>query len=137
MLQVINSKKISMSTKEKYSSLLKFGEDLGMRNASAEEKDGKLLVKGMVNTPYEKNVFWDKLKAIGGENASDINADITVADSSIYHIHTVSKGETLGAIAKLYYKDASKYKKIFEANTDKLKDPNLIKPGQQLVIPNI
>jgi nucleoid-associated protein YgaU len=33
------------------------------------------------------------------------------------------------------YGDANKWKKIFEANTDKLKNPDLIHPGQVLRIP--
>jgi hypothetical protein len=34
------------------------------------------------------------------------------------------------------YGDASKYMKIFEANKDQLKNPDLIKPGQTLRIPD-
>jgi nucleoid-associated protein YgaU len=39
-------------------------------------------------------------------------------------------------IAKKYYGDPIKYKKIFEANIDKLKNPDIIYPGQNLIIPN-
>ena len=49
--------------------------------------------------------------------------------------HEVKKGDTLGKIAAHYYGDASLYPKIFEANKDSLKDPNLIKVGQKLRIP--
>lgn len=38
-------------------------------------------------------------------------------------------------LAKKFYGDAAKYPKIFEANRDQLKDPNLVKPGQKLKIP--
>ena len=50
-------------------------------------------------------------------------------------IHVVVAGDTLGALAKRYYGKASLYMKIFEANRDILKDPNLIKVGQRLRIP--
>lgn len=50
-------------------------------------------------------------------------------------IHVVVPGDTLGALAKRYYGKASLYMKIFEANRDILKDPNLIKVGQKLRIP--
>lgn len=126
-----------MSIKAKYDSLLSFGNELGMRNVNVEEKDGALYVKAEVNTPYEKNIFWDKLKEIGGQSPTDIKADIRVSDDSVYHVHKVEKGETLGKIAKKYYGDASKYTEIFKANTDQLKDPNLIKVGQELVIPKL
>lgn len=49
--------------------------------------------------------------------------------------HTVAKGDTLSAIAKQVYGDASAYNRIFEANKPMLKDPNKIYPGQVLRIP--
>ena len=49
--------------------------------------------------------------------------------------YTVKSGDTLSKIAKNLYGDANKYKKIFEANKDILKDPNMIKVGQVLKIP--
>lgn len=51
-------------------------------------------------------------------------------------IHVVEKGDTLGAIAKKHYGKASAYMKIFEANRDVLDDPDKIKPGQKLRIPD-
>jgi nucleoid-associated protein YgaU len=47
----------------------------------------------------------------------------------------VKKGETLSKIAERYYGDPGMYTTIFEANRDKLKDPNLIRIGQKLRIP--
>lgn len=126
-----------MSIKDKYSSLLDFGKELGMKNVNVEEKEDGLYVKGEVNTPYEKNVYWDKLKKIGGEKPADIKADIKVTDDSVYAYHTVQKGESLSKIALHYYEDAKKYNDIFKANTDILKDPNMIHPGQELKIPKV
>jgi LysM repeat protein len=50
-------------------------------------------------------------------------------------IHEVKPGDTLGAIANHYYGKASMYMKIFEANRDQLDNPDLIKVGQKLRIP--
>ena len=47
--------------------------------------------------------------------------------------HTVVRGDTLSAIAKRYYGDARWYPAIAEAN--KISNPNLIYPGQKLIIP--
>jgi len=47
----------------------------------------------------------------------------------------VKRGDTLWKIAENYYGDGSLYMKIFEANRDLLKDPNLIQVGQKLRIP--
>ncbi|MHB1048337.1 MAG: LysM peptidoglycan-binding domain-containing protein [Thermoanaerobaculia bacterium] len=51
-------------------------------------------------------------------------------------VHVVEKGDTLSAIAKKYYGKANAYMKIFEANKDVLTDPDKIKPGQRLRIPD-
>lgn len=50
--------------------------------------------------------------------------------------HTVSRGDTLSAIAQHYYGKASLWPKIYDANRDKIKNPNLIYPGQVFVIPD-
>ena len=49
--------------------------------------------------------------------------------------HEVKSGETLSKIAEQYYGDARLYPKIFDANRDVLKDPNVIRVGQKLRIP--
>ena len=123
--------------KAKYQPVLDLGESLNIQNGSVTEENGVLKVKGTANTPYEKNILWDKIKEIGGENPTDIKANISVADDSVYHRHTVKSGETLGKIAKQYYGNASKYQDIFKANSDILKNPDLIYPDQELTIPNL
>ncbi|MBO6607272.1 LysM peptidoglycan-binding domain-containing protein [Psychroserpens sp.] len=123
--------------KSKYQSVLDLGEKLSIENGDVQEENGVLKVKGTAKTQYEKNLIWDEIKAVGGDNPSDIMADIRVADDSVYHRHTVKSGETLGKIAKHYYGDAMKYKDIFAANTDILKNPDLIHPDQELIIPNL
>jgi nucleoid-associated protein YgaU len=50
--------------------------------------------------------------------------------------YTVVKGDSLSKIAKRLYGDANRWNQIFEANKDKIKDPDLIYPGQVLKIPN-
>lgn len=126
-----------MTMKAKYQSVLDLGESLNIKDGSVTEENGVLKVKGTANTQYEKNLLWDKIKEVGGTSPSDIMANITVADESVYHRHTVASGETLGKIAKHYYGDAMKYKEIFAANTDILKNPDLIHPDQELIIPNL
>ena len=50
--------------------------------------------------------------------------------------YTVAKGDTLSRIAKQFYGDANKWRTIFEANGDVIKNPDLIRPGQVLKIPD-
>lgn len=123
--------------KAKYQAVLDLGEKLNIKDGKIEESADKLMVWRTANTPYEKNAMWDKIKEIGGDNPSDIMADIKVEDNTVYARHTVSSGETLGEIAKHYYGDAMKYKEIFAANTNILNNPNVIHPDQELVIPNL
>ena len=49
--------------------------------------------------------------------------------------YTVVAGDCLWSIAKRLYGDGSKYTVIAEANKDKVTNPNLIYPGQVLIIP--
>lgn len=50
--------------------------------------------------------------------------------------YTVAAGDSLSKIAKKFYGDSNKWKRIFDANRDILKNPDLIKPGQVLKIPD-
>ena len=94
-------------------------------------------MKGTAKTQYEKDISGDKSKEIGGQDPTDITANISFAETSVYHRHTVKSGETLSKIAKHYYGNASKYQAIFKANSDILKNPDLIYPDQELIIPNL
>ena len=123
--------------KQKYQSVLDLGTELNIQNGDVSEENGVLKIKGTAKTQYEKNIIWDEIKAVGGQNPSDIKADIKVSDESVYHRHTVKSGETLGKIARHYYGDPMKYKQIFQANSDILKNPDLIYPNQELVIPKL
>lgn len=50
--------------------------------------------------------------------------------------YTVKSGDNLSLISKRVYGDSSKWRQIYEANKSVIgSNPNLIKPGQQLVIP--
>jgi nucleoid-associated protein YgaU len=50
--------------------------------------------------------------------------------------YTVVSGDSLSKIAKKHYGDANKWHRIFDANRDIIKNPDLIHPGQVLKIPS-
>jgi len=67
---------------------------------------------------------------------SGVTASVdTTAEKVGGSTYTVQKGDTLSKIAKNELGDANAWKKIFEANSDVLKDPDKIFPGQTLKIP--
>lgn len=49
--------------------------------------------------------------------------------------YTVQKGDTLQKISQKFYGTTKKWNKIYKANSDNLKSPNRIYPGQVIVIP--
>jgi nucleoid-associated protein YgaU len=51
--------------------------------------------------------------------------------------YVVKKGDTMYSIARVYYRgDVHKWKAIYDANRDRIPDPNQLKVGQTLVIPD-
>ena len=50
-------------------------------------------------------------------------------------IYVVQKGDSLSKIATTFYGSAKGWRRIFEANKDRIKDPDLIQPGWKLTIP--
>ena len=110
-------------------------------------QDGKLYMEGEAPSEDVKNDIWNKIKAVDA-TYSDLTLNLrvnpalqsaqqssqTAAGGS--QTYTVKSGDTLSKIAKQFYGDAGQYMKIFDANKDKLKDPDQIQVGQELKIPS-
>ncbi|MDD2479443.1 MAG: LysM peptidoglycan-binding domain-containing protein [Victivallaceae bacterium] len=69
------------------------------------------------------------------EGSVVVNEPVTEKKNLEFLSHTVKKGDTLSAIAKKYYNKASAWKKIQEANADLIPNPNQLKLGITLRIP--
>jgi len=125
------------------------GMNLGVRGLRAAV-DGKIVTlegevdsfeaKGQVvrafNNLVETDNTLNKLKIVGpAPAAAKPGLPGPGAADAEEQLHLVVAGDTLSALAQKYYGKASLYMKIFEANKDILKDPNLIKIGQKLRIP--
>jgi len=120
---------------EKYQDLESVASQLGIQGFSIRESAGKVSITGRSTYQLEKDLLWDAIKKhTGWEN--EVAADIKVEKTDVFGVYTVKPGDSLSKIAKSAYDDAGKYMTIFEANKDQLKDPNVIQPGQKLVIPN-
>ena len=57
------------------------------------------------------------------------------SSKSAQRTYTVKKGDCLWNIAKKFYGNGALYTKIYDANTNKIANPNLIYVGQVFVIP--
>ena len=122
---------------DKYGTAYGLATELGASDLNAQEENGHLTVKGQLPTKYAVNQVWDKVKEIDpGLNSKDLTLDLTAARSDIFGEYEVQSGDSLSAIAKKVTGGKLTYLLIFEANKDKLSDPDKIQPGQKLVIPN-
>ncbi len=100
---------------------------------------------GILNPKKDKPDFSDATGGtVGPTGASADFSDVTGGGSSAApatppaggaQSYTVKSGDSLSKIAKHFYGDASKWHRIFEANRDKIKNPDLIHPGQEFTIP--
>jgi uncharacterized protein YidB (DUF937 family) len=50
--------------------------------------------------------------------------------------YTVAPGDSLSKIAKQFYGDAQQWRRIYDANREQVKNPDLIQPGWRLRIPD-
>lgn len=130
--------------KGKYQSVLNLMKDLKVQLKNLHVQNEKLVLRGEAKTKQDSFKVWDQIKLVDKNFAQDLSAEITYLkdepapkpqNAPTLRIHKVVAGDTLGKIAKQYYGKAGEYMKIFEANKDKLKDPDKIFPGQELIIP--
>ncbi|HSE43480.1 MAG TPA: LysM peptidoglycan-binding domain-containing protein [Acidobacteriota bacterium] len=147
--------------KEKYVKVLNAinKEDLEIEKMHVE--NDKLFIRGKAPSEDAKNRFWTAVKSVDANYTKDFSADITVlpkkeqaksapapsdlapgvtpvsgkAPEHQQQTYTVVKGDTLSAISKRFYGNASEYMRIFNANRDQLDDPDKIQIGQVLKIP--
>jgi nucleoid-associated protein YgaU len=63
-------------------------------------------------------------------------ASVLRTPSQTFRVRTVQPGSTLWAIAKESYGAGIEYFKVFEANKERIRDPDLIYPGQVFEIPD-
>ena len=131
-----------MDLRAKYDHAIQTAKRLGFQGAATQEGD-KLHFKGTVRSEDEKNQIWNAIKTIP-DWKNDINGEINVVPqpqavgttgSASQRTYTVKSGDTLSKIAKEFYGDANAFHRIFDANRDKLSDPNKIAVGQTLNIP--
>lgn len=133
-----------MSVTEKYQSLIDMAHQLGISSLDVRESDGVLKIDGVAGSAQAKQQLWDEYNRLDPEyrsgdlvmNISAPEADAgsgSASSSSGGGTYTVQAGDTLSKIGSHH---GVSWQKIFEANRDKLDDPDKIQVGQELTIPS-
>jgi nucleoid-associated protein YgaU len=123
--------------KAKYQSVLQVIQNQQVHLANLHIQDGKLFMKGTAPSLEAANAVWDEIKRVNPQ-MNDITADFPVdpnAAKATVRTYTVKAGDTLSKISKQFYGSPNDYMRIFNANKDKLSDPDKIQAGQELKIP--
>lgn len=119
----------------------------------AKVKKSNLDTYGNENGPTPESLFekygsWELVLIKSFNSNSGMDACLGLYDVQYEHnrlaqaiaedqivIYTVKKGDYLAKIAMKYFGTQAKWRTIMEANSDKIKDKDLIYEGQTLVIP--
>jgi len=107
----------------------------GISNLQVTVEDGIASIKGEAESPtaFEKAI----LMAGNALGIAEVQAEEFIAPKQTEEVqfYEIKKGDSLWKIAEHFYKNGNDYRKIFEANKEVIKDPDLIFPGQKIRIP--
>lgn len=121
-----------MDLKDKYSKIIDFASKPNVDNLSISENDGVLYISGTASESV-KDKLWDLYNQIDPDMRSgDMVLDIKSTGGS-EQIYEIKPGDSLSKIAQHY--SGVTWQKLYEANKDVIKDPNVIHPGQKIKIP--
>jgi LysM repeat protein len=135
--------------KSKYQSVLNFIEQQQNTQLQNVNMEGdKLFIRASAPSLDVKNKIWDQIKLVD-PTFPDLTADIQAPEAAAaataggggtaavaaQRTYVVKPGDSLSKISQEMYGHASQYMKIFEANKDKLPDPDKVKAGMELIIP--
>jgi nucleoid-associated protein YgaU len=136
--------------KKKYQSVQNAMAQHQVRLQNLNMQGDKLFMRAEAPSEEAKNRVWDQIKLVDA-SCADLIADITVSQTAqaqktqtagasasggqSSRTYTVQPGDTLSKISQQFYGNANQYMRIFEANRGQLANPNEIRPGQQLSIP--
>jgi hypothetical protein len=129
-----------MAVREKYQSLIDLAGQGGVSGLQVREEGDVLHVSGTAPSEEAKQRLWDEYNRIDPDMRSgDLVMDIEVGgggagEAGGGQTYTVKSGDSLSAIGQRH---GVAWREIHEANRDVIGDnPDLIKPGQKLRIPN-
>ncbi len=122
-----------MSLQTKYASLISAARQKAAGELKIAEQANVLYIDGNVRTSQDKEALWQLYNQLDPDyRAGDVRLNIEVAAAADYQEYVVKSGDNLSKIGAHF---GMKWKEIFEANKDIIKNPDLIQPGWKLKIP--
>ena len=106
----------------------------GVQDLEVSVNEGIVSLKGEA----ESSAALEKAVLLAG-NVQGVEKVMAVTvktpDEPKVEYYEIVSGDTLSGIAKKFYGDAMEYPRLFEANREVIKDPDLIYPGQKIRVP--
>jgi len=122
-----------MSLQEKYQSLIDLANSSGISGLNVTEGDGFIKIEGSAPSAEVKQRLWDEYGRLDPDYRSgDLVLNVSAPEAA-QNTYTVQSGDSLSKIGS---KHGVSWQQIFEANRDKISDPDKIYPGQELTIPS-
>lgn len=121
---------------DKYQSIIDLAQTLGVSDLNINEGEDVLHITGTAPNADVKQKLWDEYAQIDPDYRSGdlvLNIQNAGADAASTTTYTVQSGDSLSKIGSNY---GVSWQRIFEANRDKIDDPDKIYPGQELTIPS-
>jgi len=123
-----------MALQDKYRELVTTAQSTGVSNLQVREQDRVLYIDGVAPSEEIKQRLWDIYGKIDPDyRSADLVMNLKVIQGAgSTKEYVVASGDNLTKIGKKFN---LKWKDIYEANKDKIKDPDHIEPGWKLKIP--
>ena len=126
-----------MALQNKYQSLIDAAQTAGASNLQVRQQENVLYIDGEVPSESIKKQLWDKYNQLDPDYRSgDLVLNLNVAGGGStepqFDEYLVKSGDSLSKIGQKY---GVSWKQIQEANSDQIKNPDLIQPGWKLKIP--
>lgn len=123
-----------MALQDKYAELVQAANNGGVTGLQVAEQNGVLYVNGIAPSSAVKDQLWGIYEKLDPDmRAGDLVLDISLAEGAEQE-YEIQAGDSLSKIAEKY--PGLTWQKIYEANKDKIKDPDMIQPGWKIRIPS-
>lgn len=89
----------------------------------------------LVPAPPQMTAQAGAVPAAAAQDRLSQQAPVSTQQTTGPRLHTVQPGETLYGLARRYYNDPRQWRRIWQANSRRVKDPRRLPVGIKLIIP--